>query len=84
MQINPRADLLLKSNAARGFTLMELLIAMVLAGLLTGTALAFWQGTHSTHHHLVKTYLLDIETLIDEMRQVHPYGPDRRRRNLPQ
>ncbi|WP_109734993.1 MULTISPECIES: type II secretion system protein J [unclassified Fibrobacter] len=67
----------------QGFTLMELLVAMVLAALLSLTAFTFLQQTWSSHHHLVESYWRSSSVLLDHIRSAHPYGLDKRRRINP-
>lgn len=65
---------------SRGFTLMELLVSMFLASLLTLSALTFLGNAWSTHHRLLVSCQQNSSGLLENIRRVHPYQhPDARR-----
>lgn len=61
------------SMNSRGFTLMELMVAMVLASIFTLTALTFLKETWYAHHVLLESYQKGSSALLYEMRRAHPY-----------
>lgn len=78
VEIIPR----LCSESTKGFTMMELLVAVVLAGFLTASAFAFLGRTQSNFHQFISSYQRESSALLEEIRQVHPYQQKKRRSYL--
>lgn len=62
-----------------GFTLMELMIAMAAASVISLSAFLFYGQYHRTVLYLQKEYSRDSSELIRQMKNLNPYGRQGRR-----
>jgi len=64
-----------------GFTLAELLVAVVAASMVSLAALQLYGAYHSLYLHLYGDYQKETAAILEELRRINPYesGPCLRR-----
>ncbi|OWV07294.1 prepilin-type N-terminal cleavage/methylation domain-containing protein [Fibrobacter sp. HC4] len=61
----------------RGFTLMELMVAVSVASVVTLSAFLFYVRYHEATLHLQRKYITESRIQIEQMNGVLPYGKGR-------
>ena len=72
-KIKPRRRLSVNPDSRKGFTLVELLVALAAASILSASALQLYGHFHHLTQHFIQDYQQESSELMQQMRQVNPY-----------
>lgn len=64
-------------NAHKGYTLIELLVALAAASILSASALQLYSRFHHLTLHFIKDYQRESSELIQQMHRAIPYSKSR-------
>lgn len=63
----------MQKELARGFTLVELLAAVVAASVVSLVALDFYGQSHKVFLYLYADYQKETAAILEELRRINPY-----------
>ncbi len=72
-KIKPRRRLSVNPDSRKGFTLVELLVALAAVSVLSASALQLYGNFHHLTLHFIQDYQQESSELLQQMRQVNPY-----------
>lgn len=72
-KIKPRRRLSVNPDSRKGFTLVELFVALAAASILSASALQLYGHFHHLTLHFIQDYQQESFELMQQMRQVNPY-----------
>ncbi len=65
-----------KRTMCGGFTLMELLVAVVAASVVSLAALQVYGHYHRVYSNLYGSYQKETAAILEELRRINPYGSE--------
>ena len=76
-KIKPRRRLSVNPDSRKGYTLIELLVALAAASILSASALQLYSRFHHLTLHFIKDYQRESSELIQQMHRAIPYSKSR-------